>query len=266
MRPSALVVVALLAAGCGDELEKPEQIRNLRILGVQSEPAEGTVGAELALDALVTDRDRTTPIDTLWLACVTPAGGAAPDSCLPQADAPPPPLCSDDPEAVLCAIGFGTPVSYRVPVRARQGRAADENGQIVFTTVAALPEEGGLQGCLDDFEADGVMPQFCRIAVKRVAILPDGVPANQNPEFFDMTVVGEDVTVVLQFGASEDTPDGPEKPYISWFVTEGDVGRFRTDVDNDGLTNTWSPDQNAGRIFAVVRDGRGGEGWIWRSR
>lgn len=266
IRPAAALAVLAALAGCADELEEPQKIRNLRILGVRAEPAEAPVGVDLALEVLVTDRDRTAAIETLWLACVTPSGGVAPESCLPLFDAPPPPLCSADPEAPLCAIGFGGAAEYRVPARARMGRAPDENGQILFTVVSALTAEGGLEGCLADFQDQGVMPTFCRIAVKRFAVLPDGVTANLNPGFDDMVVSGEDVSVVLTPSSIEETPDGPETPFISWFVTEGDVGRYRTDADEDGLTNTWTLDQGAGRIFAVIRDGRGGEGWVVRSR
>lgn len=260
------VLLLLMVAGCSEQLERPEQVRNLRILGMRSEPAEGKVGDELALDVLVTDRSRYSLIETLWLACITPAGGAAPDSCLPQPDAPPPGLCSDDPDATLCAVGFGESQTYRVTPRARLNRAADENGQLVFTTVAALTEEGGLQGCLDQFMTDGVMPVFCRVAVKRVAALPDGATPNQNPGFDTLDVVGDDVTVTLTAGSIEETADGPEPAYLSWFVTEGDLARYRTDADEDGLSNEWRVDPPAGRVFVVIRDGRGGEGWISESR
>jgi hypothetical protein len=266
MRTRAALLMVCALGGCGEQLEPAQVITNLRILGVKSEPPEGAVGADVNLTALVVDPDPAAGIDTLWLACVAAADVASPDDCLPAADAPPPPLCADDPEATLCAIGFGGVAQYRLPARARLGRDADEKGLVILTVISALTAEGGLQGCLDGFQIGGVMPTFCRIAVKQVAVLPDGAVANKNPGFSDMSLVGDDVFVMLADDSIEETPEGPEKPYISWFVTEGDVTRFRTDADEDGLSNVWVSESQTGRIFAVIRDGRGGEGWISRSR
>jgi TonB family protein len=49
---------------------------------------------------------------------------------------------------------------------------------------------------------------------------------------------------------------------LSWFVTAGEVDDFRTDANGDGLTNLWTPADQSGRVWVIIRDGRGGESWI----
>jgi hypothetical protein len=264
----ALPIVIALLAGCGGDLPEPYLIANLRILGVQATPPEGEIGTEVSLRSLVTHPDEAEGWDQVWLACVsqpelqaTLCGGIPTDGSAPPAETPP--LCSSDPEAAFCTIGFGGSVDYRLPAVARDGRPADENGQILVTVIAALESAGGLDGCLDAFSEAGRVPETCRIAVKRVNVLPDGAgaAANRNPELTGISFDGEEVIVTLSGDSIEETADGPEEPFFSWFVSDGELSKYRTDGE-DGLSNVWKPTDAGGEIIVVVRDGRGGEDWI----
>jgi hypothetical protein len=244
--------VLLVLAACDNGLPLPSLVDNLRVLGVRSEPPEGPAGATVALDALVVTPDPTTPVEMAWIACVPVSAATGPAGCLTEAA---PPLCSNEPEAPVCAIGFGPTVSYRLPARA----LGTSHHQVLITMVAAETDAGGLAGCLEGVQNGGVIPETCRVALKRVRVLPDGEVANRNPGITAVQVAGESVTVTL----APDAVEEEDELFFSWFTTVGELDSFRT--EGDGLTNTWTPDES-GRIWVVVRDGRGGESWATAER
>lgn len=250
MRRAALLLV--LAAACNDELPKPEEIRDLRILGVRAEPPDGPPGTIVQLEALVVTPEPE-PVQTAWLAC---AGGTSdPQECVNLAGGSLPPPCSDGPAAV-CLLGLDDPDPYTLPGGVEAA---------LVTVVAAETDAGGLFGCQQDLLEQGTVPAYCRIALKRIAIR-DGDDRNANPGLAGLLVEGDAVHVTLGTGAAETTPDGPEALFLSWFVTAGELDHFRTDGDEAGLSNLWTPADASGRIFVVLRDGRGGESWISGSR
>src|SRR5262245_38618335 len=142
--------LAVLVAGCGEDLAPPYLVDNLRILAVSAEPPEAAAGTEVALESLVvTPGDAA--VDQAWLACVPPAGAQISTSPCPMETAMP--------------LGAGASARVVLP---------EGTVQVVVTTVAALVSEGGLSACLSGFQEGGEVPAFCRIAVKRVNVVDAG--------------------------------------------------------------------------------------------
>jgi hypothetical protein len=244
----------LLLAACNDDLPKPEEIEDLRVLGVRSEPPDGPPGTIVELEALVVTPEPEA-IDTAWLAC---AGGTSdPRECVNLAGGELPPPCSAQTGAPVCLLGLGDPDPYVLPGGVSQA---------LIVLLAAESDQGGLFGCQAELLDEGTIPAYCRVALKRIPIVESLGDRNANPGLDAIAIDGEAVSVTLSTGASETTPDGPEALFLSWFVTSGELDSFRTDGDAEGLSNRWTEPAMPGRIFVVVRDGRGGESWISSSR
>jgi hypothetical protein len=257
-------VLAALALSCSGDLAPPELIANLRILAVRAEPPEGVVGTEVALDALVVAPDARAAAQRAWVACVSAAGTqVGPQACAQGGT--PVASCAADPEASACLLGSGDTATYRLPAKARAGRAAAELGQVFILLVAA---EGSVADCVAALTTDGAVPDPCRISAKRIDV-PAAPPAtpNTNPTVGDLRFDGDKVRVTVPAGAADPTPDGREALYLSWFVTAGALDTPLTDATTAaGLENTWTPAGQAGTIWVVVRDGRGGQGWAVAQR
>jgi hypothetical protein len=257
----AAVLAFLVAAGCDEELARPEIVANLRVLAIRAEPPEARPGAEVTLEGLVVTPDESSEVERLWLACVAAPGAGVP-SCVEGASGLP--ACDASPEARLCLLGGGATARYRVPEVALAGRPPGQDGQVLVGLIAAERARGGVTGCLEAFVARGEVPDPCRVAVKRLTVLASERAPNANPRIERLHVAGAALLVELAPGAAEATPDGPEPLFFSWFVTAGELDAFRTDLDggDEGLSNLWTPPDVPGRVVVVVRDGRGGEGWM----
>jgi hypothetical protein len=232
-----LLLAALALTACGEGLSPPYLIADLRILAVRAEPSEGPPGATIALDSLVMSPDPDEVVEQLWFACPALVGAAA--QAMPCAA-----------ESAL-SLGTGPTASAVVP---------EGTTQLIVTTAAAPAASGGLEACLSGFMESGAIPSGCRIALKRVNVVSDAAAANRNPTVAVPTIAGERVTVE----ASD--PDADEGLFLSWFVTAGELDKYRTDVDAEGLENQWTPASEPGRVIVVVRDGEGGEAWSMADR
>jgi len=239
------LLAASVAAACSGELPDPALVDTLRIVGVRADPPAAPVGTTVAVDALVLQPDLEAPApDRAWFVCVLEEG-VPQDSCATAAKEGLPPPCSVDPEARVCLLDTPT---YRLPERALANRPEGEPGQVVLTLVAA--PAGGLAGCT---------PTSCRVGVKRVTVLPAQAPAGRNPELTDFRLVGDTLAATLAPGQDTATL------FLSWYVTRGELDRFRSDGDAEGLTNAWTSD-GPGLAAVVLRDDRGGEAWLTTTR
>ena len=234
--PSALALSLSLSA-CGEGLSPPYLVADLRILAVRAEPSEGPPGATIALDSLVMSPDPDEVVEQLWFACPALVGAAAQAMpCAAESAAP---------------LGSGPAATAVVP---------EGTTQLIVTTAAAPAASGGLEACLSGFMEAGVIPAGCRIAVKRVNVVAGAAAANRNPTIAVPIIAGERVTV------EAGDPDSDEGLFLSWFVTAGELDKYRTDVDAEGLENEWTPATEPGRLIVVVRDGQGGEAWSMADR
>ena len=245
-RPLALLAI-ILGAACTEDVSPPEEIKDLRILGVRAEPPGGPAGTVVQIDGLIVS-PTDAAFETAWLAC---AGSNDPTACVTLAGTTLPLPCGIA-SAPVCLLGSPDPAPYTLP---------SGTSQVLVAVLTAETAPGGLAGCQRTLIEDGTLPAYCRIGLKRI---PVGGAANANPVLTGITVAGDAVDVTLNEGAAEATADGPEALFLSWFVTTGELDDFRT--EGDVLVNQWTLHEGAGRIFVVVRDGRGGESWISASR
>jgi hypothetical protein len=264
MRHLHLLAATALLTSCGSDLPKGQLVVNLRIVGVQAEPPQASPGTTVQLAALVMQPDLAAGIERQWAACVI-APGASPAACLGPTPGAIPPDCADAPEATFCLLGTGETASYQVPQVALQGRAPGDSGQVVITLIAAASADGGVLACAVALMDPESAPESCRVAVKRLTVLPAGVDSdNANPVVTSLAADGDVLSATLDTAAVETTPDGPEALYLSWYVTGGELEKFRTDAATDDLANTWTLPTEPGDYQAavVVHDGRGGESWL----
>ncbi|WP_164008570.1 hypothetical protein [Pyxidicoccus trucidator] len=283
MRPHVLVLLAALLAACGPDFELQSEIRRVRVLAIQAEPAE-----------LLLDPNGTTPPSPVTFNALAVASDGRPVTV----------------SYALCRFS-GNPYDGRCPgengVALPDGVLSllDPNVQAVLAEALQAQNPGGetpdpndpeLLAALEagiplfvGYEAtDGTgTPEGTERGVRRVTLRAAAVP-NQNPAVADILwegaslagplPVGREVTFqpVLGEGSAEayETEDGPatEQVFYSWFATgDGEVKEFRSlePVDDrpGDPTSKYETPATPQRItfWVVARDGRGGVGWLSRT-
>jgi hypothetical protein len=285
-------ILALACAACATDLEKQSEVLKLRVLAVRADPAE-----------IVVSDGGSPPVTTLTALAVEPSGVATAVRyalCTVQDPAPSPTLdCPGSQGLDLPARGDDSALlDLRDPrflpiLLTADGGTSDaaavlrEGVPVVIGFEATAPAhteaDGGPAG------ADGGSLQVVR-GYTTVVVHDDSRPANQNPELaavrigpdggIDLAADGstavpsatvERLTPIPAPGAKEGTPSGPEKLGYSFFATAGSVSSLRsTDTTSTGQTADtfvdWTTPSGPGpvRIWVVVRDGRGGTGWLER--
>lgn len=283
----------VLLSGCvinGDKYRRPSElvpewmVDRTRLLAIQAEPPEVEPGAVVAFSALFgRPPGESAELGVLWLACpVDDAGnGFGCATALAELD-----LENPDPAALAKAgvIGFepGLAPVYVVPTDLLADVPDEERaeGRYVLVQVSALPLDVALGG--GEVDLTQVESGYKRLVVSEAAT------PNHNPDILAFTVDGAPVPVgatvyvepdqvyapglLLRDGAVESyafTPtDGPietrlEEPWAAWFATGGDLIESVTLFPY--LDALWlSPTEHGaeGAWYAVVRDRRGGMGWI----
>ncbi|MCP3135923.1 hypothetical protein [Pyxidicoccus xibeiensis] len=285
MRTSVLASLALLLAACGTDFELQSEIRRVRVLAIQAQPAEvvldpagATLPEPVAFNALAVSADDR-PVTVRYALCRVrgnPYDGRCPgDTDVPLVDGV---LSLLDPEvqAVLTeALQAGNPGGG--------GGTPDLNDPAVR---AAL--EAGIPLFVGYEATDGTgTPEGTERGVRRVTLRSTTAP-NQNPAVADVLwegaslagplPAGREVTLqpVLAEGSAETytTQEGPrtEQVFYSWFATgDGEVKEFRSLESVDGRPgNPTSKYETPGTpqrvtLWVVARDGRDGVGWLSRS-
>jgi hypothetical protein len=283
MRPPVLAVLAVLLAACGPDFELQSEIRRVRVLAIQTEPAElvldpnaTTPPGPVTFNALaVTSDDR--PVTVSYALCRftgNPYDGRCPGEngvALPQGV-----LSLQDPnvQAVLAeALEAGNPGG---------GTPDPSDPALVAALARGIPLFIGYEA------TDGTgTPEGTERGVRRVTLRSAAAP-NQNPGVSDILwegaslagplPPGREVTLqpVLAEGSAEvyETAEGPrtEQVFYSWFATgDGEVREFRSlepvdDRPGDPTSRYETPDTPQRITFYVVaRDGRGGVGWTRRT-
>jgi hypothetical protein len=271
---ATLLAICLLAAGCPAGLEEQQHVSKLRVLGVRAEPPELILMADAGL-----------PSTRLTALAVDPTGAAISlrfALCTDLSGVPSPTLpCPGDAGIDLPDSGpFSAQLDLSDPRILAFAAAAQIDGGAF--------DAGGLVQSLDD--GVPLLVGFTARAVKSIPGAPVETlsgfqtvtlrttahgPADVNPELIDLgigdggDVVRSQVVRLQPFTAAK---DDPSKRYgYSFFTTAGSVSSLRsTDTTATGQSAPtwvdWTAPATAQPVtlWVVVRDGRGGTGWIER--
>lgn len=286
---------ALLLTGCPGDFEKQSEIVKLRVLAVQAEPAE--VIFDLSRGS--------SPSTTFTALAVEPSGAPVAVEyalCTVQDPVPPPDidcpgrqgidLPSSDP--VSATLDLSDPRIAALALQLAQDAGVSDAGGLLAEGIPVLVgfratapahtlPDGGPPG------ADGSDTQVFR-GLTTVTVRSPGAPPNRNPslEALRMGNAGIDIAVDGSTTAPAGTvqrltPDpsprakepadgGVEALGYSFFATAGSISALRsTDTTATGqpadTSVDWTTPAQAqqARLWVVVRDGRGGVGWIARS-
>jgi hypothetical protein len=269
----------LALAACADDFEKQSHISKLRVLAVQAEPAEIIVdmaaqlpSVTLKLRALAVD-PRGAPIEVRWALCTVQDSVPSPSLDCPGSQGFDLPA-----ESSVGALDLSSATVRPLYAALLSGQAPD---QVQKKLTKGMPVILGFEAT----SGDEVLPGLTAITLRN----PVTGPVNQNPALGSLLASGVELrddgtselaagsTVRLDpipaAGAHEITEDGtPEKLNYSFFATDGEVKSLRsTDTTASGEAADPSVDWIAPKmpgvvqLWVVVRDGRGGVGWITRT-
>lgn len=306
-RPRGLLAIAAalgaIAAGaaCSSDFVKQSQVEQLRVLGVQADPAElildGGTLPKTTFTALAVEPSGA-PITTQFAVCLIDTASGLPPAnldcpgdagyTLPDAGAYGATLDLADPKLQAAALPFF--VSDGGPSNVDGGlQAALAQGVPLVVGFLALAPPGG--------NPDGGPPATTGYATQRLQGIAtitlrtqdDKNPLNHNPALHAISLDGVAIAAdgsttvkvnhvaklepVPESDAKEETPDaGLEKLTYSFFATAGDLDALRTtDTTATGqaadTSNQWTAPATPQtvQLWIVVRDGRNGTGWITRS-
>lgn len=274
-RATALV----LLAGCRPDLgDRPSQVDRPRIVAVRAEPAEAAPGEAVEVTALVVSSDPTTAPTVRWMVCATPKQLADP--------APVSPLCLRSPStaegvttgltlpADACALFGPEPVvagarprdpdstgGYFVPVRAT---LADETS-FHLQRVACTPRDMTVD------LARSFASTYRRNRNPSVWLAPVTLHAGRTVELV-ASWDSDDAEVYVYFDrATQSLTQRREWMRVSWFSDAGTFDRDHNGRSEDdpstSVSNGFTP-PGAGatvHVWAVLRDARGGVGWVTRT-
>jgi hypothetical protein len=277
MKRAASALLVLCA--CSNDFEKQSEIVKLRVLGIRADPAE-----------LIVAEGSPPPKTTFTALAVTPDGGPATVSfavCTDQTNPPSGDLDCPGAQGIdLPATGptsavldFGDP---RLQQLALELASSSDGGVpdfaagvpiiVGFEASSALPDGGTdmLRGLTTMTAHDGSRPSNRNPDLDALRTDAGEIDTDGGTAFATGTV--ERLTPVPAADAKETTRTGPEALSFSFFATAGSISSLRS-VDTtatgqpaDTFSDYTSPvDPQEVRLWVVVRDGRGGTGWIARS-
>ncbi len=273
-------------AGCGaDDLPDYTRLGGLRILALRADTPEVNPGATVQVTAVVSDLPNSGSAGERNLTfaaegCIDPGVGLGAS-----------PSCAGRPDRVSLGAGaipgLGSPsntftgeapaLSVVIPPAILAGRSpqAQYNGvaYLVFYTVTATDPSTGATSQLTSFRR---ILASTRAVKNSNPVLNDVLAGNQGFQAYltGLSFGAGPISLVPALGSgssesyTEKLEDGSDLPRqetltTTWFLSDGDMKRFRTDAD---APNTWTPPASKpsrpGLVFLVVtRDGRGGEAY-----
>ena len=288
------IFAALLLPGCPGDLEKQSEIVKLRVLAVQAEPAE-----------LIVDPSQPLPRTTFTALAVEPGGAPIAMEyalCTVQEQVPPPsvdcpgtqgiPLPPSGPTSAV--LDLNDPRVIALALQLAQDAGTGDGGALPpqgipvlvgfrATAPAHTLADGGPPG------AGGGDVQIFQ-GLTTVTARGPGDPLNHNPAIDELLmgaseapIAGDGSTAAPArttqrltpqpaAGSKEPADGGVEPLGYSFFATAGSISALRstdttaTGQPADTFVDWTTPDSaQEARLWVVVRDGRGGVGWIARS-
>ena len=299
---AALLGLAAVALACSNNFELQSEIRKLRVLAVSAEPAElilqPDAGAYPAttFTALAVE-PHGEPVTMEFSLCLVQGALPAADlGCPGDAGIPLPAagpamarLDLNDPRYAAIAAQFAA--GFAGADGGVDGGAA--NGGLAAALAAGVPIligfDASAPGVPDGGTASGdggvqFLEGFTTVTLRSADAAR---PINHNPQLDSIRLGGADLAAdgsttiaagatatllpIPAAGAKEPTPDGPERLVYSFYSTAGQLSALRgsdtTATGQPGIPSvdyTAPPDAGPVRFWVVVRDGRGGTGWLVR--
>ncbi len=294
-RRGLLLATLLPALGACDSLGLSQsfQIDRLRILAIAAEPAEPQPGDTVSFTSLVVSPVATVGLTT-WFACdISDGYGCTLDTeLLSSLTGDTSNLTPDELAALFAQLQEAGMIgvqpyfepSWTVPDDYLDALTDDQKleGTTAIVTVSAIPTVEGDSGTLDTAVED------VEVAYKRVPVSLATTP-NRNPLVTGLTIDGvaitpgatvtltrgqtyaieceladdaiEDYTFVDDAGVAETRT---EEPYFAWYLQEGSFDQSNTLWPYHAVEYTAPSDATMTEqsLWVVVRDRRGGMGWI----
>jgi hypothetical protein len=269
------------------EVSQPWEIDRLRILAVASEPAEPKPGDTVSFSSLVLSPDDPVAA-VIWFACTTGGEFGCDTSALSELDFSDPENL--DPQVLLDAGLIGAepylPPSWVVPADFLDALSEEERleGAAAMISLTAIPESAAAASGEELQDINLVESAYKRVPVslaptpnhnpKLAGIQVDTLPAVapgttlylEPAQTYELTVVlSEDSLESYIYHNNEGVDEERiEEPYFTWYAQEGSFDQ--TAVLYPTLTVKYTtpaaPDFDAPSIWVVVRDRRGGMGWL----
>jgi hypothetical protein len=299
-RLTACALLALSSAGCPTDFERQSQITHLRLVGVQAEPPELVIAPDGGLPATTLTalaiEPSGAPITTRFSLCLQQGVVPQPDIACPGdagLDLPDGgPLAArldlNDPAVQAVALAFLATYDG--------GTQGAGDGGLDALLAQGLPVLYGLELRAKAFgNPDGGPPPSPGFDVQRLIGLGTvtlrsasaSLPPNHNPQLKGVAVDGAELNAdgsstvaagthtllpIPADDAKEPTANGPEKLNFTFYATDGDIDSLRSDdttaTGQPGITSVDYTTPSAPgpvRLWVVIRDGRGGTGWLERS-
>lgn len=272
----AVAVLAVALAGCGEEFRPETLVEHLRVLGINSTPAELRPGETARLGSLVLDPSRPgQATTTLWIGC-------DPDPFNLNRSACSDPAVLQDPSSLsggtgelppgVRIVGLNSQAAYSAPAGLFQALAADDPRRVTGTVgqvlAVAVAEAVSPQATQEELKAlfERVQAKEVRslIALYRIRIA-ESAERNTNPVLSGLRVGreawpdGAAVTVLPSEPVTleVDAPDASFEPYtavlpegteerterllVAWYSTAGRFSEERTTVRGDVVTVFTAP-------------------------
>jgi len=284
-----LLPLVFVLAGCpigNDKYPKPADLTpswlvdRTRVLAMTGDPPDIAPGASANFRSLIPN-----PLDedlvTVWLACEVEGDGTGFGCPIPEFDIEDPDIPSLIEQGVI-GVEPGFPPTYTAPLDYLDDLTPDEaaTGRYVLIQTATFPAD--LEpGPELDFNA-------VEVAYKRLVVSSSETP-NNNPEIATFRVEGsllppQDVAILaadapyelsvdleddaveeyVYINSDGEREDRIEEPYSVWYATDGSIAAPTSLYPY--LKTTWrSPASGtSGSWWVVIRDRRGGMGWVER--
>lgn len=302
MRAAALIALLSGLAACQDPLTPQSHVDKLRVLAMRAEPPELVLRQDAGLPATTFQALAVNPsgdLPSTAFALCTLQNGGTPSATLDCPGAAGIDLPDAGPNAAR--LDFNNPAIQALALQLSQqdGGLADAGGlqaqlaqgiPLLIGFTASAPPGGYPDGGPPGF--DGGPQQLRGFTTIKLRTASDQ-PVNRNPQIIGLQSkadggvaidlpddggfsihAGQEVqlTPVPAADAKEQTPNGPETLGYTFFSTGGALSSLRTTDTTatgepvDTFTN-WSAPPQPGPVqfWVIIRDGRGGTGWLTRT-